>query len=1353
ATFKPISLSQISLSSTHQRQTPSLAMYPRRSPASPPPPVWLTWKNWESVAVGISELPREASTYVLWEAFSKEGNIFSIDIFEDRNGNRSSRGRIRFKPPPARDFWLDQTYPLKLRSGLTCYLHLNIELNFYDPWVPSPVCEGVLYPTEIELNLTKLDIGVCPDETTFFPMRTFENSDSLKAVVDVRNRALYILFELTIRQSKMNSPHIAAPPSLFRIRVKFIELSKIWETRNDDTSEQSYVIVLDAPPIFHRQSSTPAFNSEVIWRASDTWYRQTSVVHNPLSQANITTNLRKSGQIIDTGRWNVFKITFSPDDVNNLKVIQEILKDHNIVVNDGSNLTESTVRPQAVWQWIDHTELTHGISMLENLYDQDFIHLSFPVRYQLEVCLSNRYFSEFAVTKSFLLKLVDLGETDAKLLLEHVATSRKTYLNPMQIFNLQFRKPKPKLSKYCCYMRIARVTPTTIYYSTPTVDTSNRVTRRYIEFADRFLRVRFTDEVTQGRIHSSFNDSNDETFTRVKRTLTRGITIGGRHYEFLAFGNSQFREHGAYFFAPTPDLTAAHIRAWMGQFNHIRNIAKCAARLGQCFSTTRPVSGCRVEIKMCEEVVRNGFTFSDGVGKISKFLAEMTVTDLDIETRTGKPPSAFQFRLGGCKGLLVVSPDPRPKEIHIRPSQLKFEADAAGLEIIRWSRYYPATLNRQMILALSALRISDRVFHQKLNIMLEDLNLAMSQVEPAVRQLHRFVDPNHITISLARMVKEGFMQTNEPFVTSMLQLWKTWHLKNIKEKAHIVIDQGANLFGCMDEIGVLKGQFNQSTNLRNSSYEERIAALPEIFVQVCRLEGGKPVIIKGLCIIARNPSLHAGDIRVVNAVDKPELRYLCDVVVLPQTGDRDLASMCSGGDLDGDDYMILWDQDLIPQNWFMTPMKYTSKKAPDLDHDVTVDEITSFFVTYMKNDRLPRIAHAHMAHADRLSGGVLENKCQQLARLHSDAVDYVKTGSVANMDRDLEPRQWPHFMEKKHKRPEQIYQSRKILGQIYDAVETKDFTPTLNLPFDARILNCGLVPASEQYLEFAADLKFEYDTAVRRIMAQFDIKTEFEVWSTFVMSHNCLCRDYKIHEDLGRVAGSLREGFRQKCYEKVGGRTFEETAPLVVALYRVTHEEMTYALQAQGNPILNDYDDTDELGSEASDKIQLPLISFPWVFHESLGRIATGNFKIPVVDEVVDGELPQVKKKIYTQAEVQMLLAGLKSHATEMATKSDSIGSFSPKSAPPIQNSPQGHCNDSAVNFDPHVPGVESGIHLGGLHESKEAAELSTDKKSHKAGEAGDQGCEAINIVEIVEENGGVEPSALDDLLRLIGQD
>jgi len=36
-----------------------------------------------------------------------------------------------------------------------------------------------------------------------------------------------------------------------------------------------------------------------------------------------------------------------------------------------------------------------------------------------------------------------------------------------------------------------------IYFGTPYVETSNRVLRQYAEHADRFLRVRFTDEKFQ----------------------------------------------------------------------------------------------------------------------------------------------------------------------------------------------------------------------------------------------------------------------------------------------------------------------------------------------------------------------------------------------------------------------------------------------------------------------------------------------------------------------------------------------------------------------------------------------------------------------------------------------------------------------------------------------------------------------------------------------------------------------------------------------------------------------------------------------------------------------------------------
>jgi RNA-dependent RNA polymerase len=1029
-------------------------------------------------------------------------------------------------------------------------------------------------------------------------------------------------------------------------------------------------------------------------------------------------------------------------------LVADIFQDYNITIKDGSHFVENPDRPVPVWQWIDFSESksNKASALLQDLGDQNYIHLSFRVRYQLEVCLSQGYLSEFTMTREFVEKIKDLGDDQATRLLEFVATEKKQYLNPMKIFDLKFFKgvTDSKIPSYCCFMHTARVTPTTIYYNTPTVDISNRVVREWANKGapGRFLRVRFTDERTEGRINASLGDSNDEIYTRVKRTLSNGITIGDRRYEFLAFGNSQFREHGAYFFAPDAGVSAATIRAWMGQFNHIRNVARYAARLGQCFSTTRAFTGSSVQTAPCDDVIRNGFTFSDGVGKISKFLAQMVTSQHKIKTIAGDPPSAFQFRLGGAKGMLVVSPDPLPQEVHLRPSQQKFETNQAGLEIIRWSQFSLATLNRQLILVLSALDVPDQVFHKKLNSMLGGFHRAMCNDLKAIQLLQKYIDPNQTTLTLAQMVSDGFRRQEEPFVTTMLELWKSWHLKHLKEKAKIAIDQGANLLGVMDETGVLKGYFKNALPPGRASYAQKLAALPEIFVQVCRLDGGDEYeVIEGICILARNPSLHPGDIRVVRAVNKPELQALRDVVVLPQTGDQDIASMCSGGDLDGDDYLVIWDPDLIPGKWFVESMDYKGTKAPDLDHDVTVDEITSFFVTYMKNDCLPRIAHAHLAWADRLPRGVWEEKCIHLAQLHSDAVDYNKSGAHARMARSLDPKFWPHFMEKRYKRPSSIYKSTKILGQLYDAVVTPNFVPKLEKPFDSRILESPLAAASEVYMEYARELKAEFDMNMRQIMAQYEINTEFEVWSTFVLRHGFVIRDYKMQEDLGRIVGTLRRGFRHQCYDKVG-RDGGNIPPLVIAMYRVTQEQVAAALEARRKEALQ----REDFSIVEVDSTEFPLISFPWIFPDVLGNVATGRARqAPVSDESEgdDSGKPIGDGVVYTHPQILKIVEGMDEgvkpkNIKENNTKTKAeVGS---SSAGPNQEliarrridktKPKPQDKDESVSFDEDDEN-EGGVEIGAAED---------DKMEKKEAVPGD----------IVEREGDVRPSALDALINMI---
>ena len=223
----------------------------------------------------------------------------------------------------------------------------------------------------------------------------------------------------------------------------------------------------------------------------------------------------------------------------------------------------------------------------------------------------------------------------------------------------------------------------------------------------------------------------------------------------------------------------------------------------------------------------------------------------------------------------------------------------------------------------------------------------------------------------------------------------------------------------------------------------------------------------------------------------------------------------------------------------------------------------------------------------------------KLANLHSMAVDYVKTGQPAEMSSDLKPLKWPHFMEKIGKQQHQIYTSKKVLGQLYDQVERIDFVPAFAAPFDTRILQAYTL--DESILQSAREIKVEYDAHMRRIMAQQEIKTEFEVWSTFVLQHSSTSNSFKFHEQIGEISMALKDQFRLICHERAGGKDYEHIGPFVAAMYEVTAREVTAAVEechrmrivgGQQKPIREMTPST------------MPLMSFPWLFQDILGKIA-----------------------------------------------------------------------------------------------------------------------------------------------------
>ena len=966
----------------------------------------------------------------------------------------------------------------------------------------------------------------------------------------------------------------------------------------------SLIICVEFPPEFSRKyddrSSHKADASS--WSAKDAWYRSVDILYNFEAAKSLPARLHNDKSLINIGRWTTYRLLLDlgKNERGAYRQFLDALSDFNIAVKRDPDFKCTNDRIPPVFDFIDfHPDAAKEYkSFADELMDDSVCHLAFEVRYQLEVCISEGCLNEYNISRQFVDQLNKLNFERARDLLVEVAAHKKRIYNPMSIFeSTRVRKPKRKTPDYAFSVHTAIVTPTTIYFGTPSVEISNRVVRRFSEHADRFLRVRFTDERPKGNIYSTQRDTLNEVFTRVKRTLMNGIVIGDRHYEFLAFGNSQFRENGAYFFCPLPHVSAAKIRKWMGNFQDIKTVAKYAARLGQCFSTTRAIHGSRVTIRELEDVTsKDGkYTFSDGVGIISKFLAQVAASEIGVLTASGDPPSAIQFRLGGCKGVLVVWPLANKRDIYIRKSQHKFDADHEGLEIIRWSQFSAAHLNRQLIAILTSLGVADRVFTDKLDKQLAELSEAMENPNTAVRMLQREIDPNQMTLEVAEMVNNRFQMAREPFMMSILHLWRAFSIKYLKEKAKLAIEDGAVLLGCLDESGKLQGHWNHRH--KNVQRNREVASLPQIFIQLSKgaLAGdGKSHIVEGIVLLARNPSLHPGDIRVVNAVDVPELHHLKDVVVLPKTGDRDLAGMCSGGDLDGDDFLVLWDKDLIPREWNHEPMDYTPPPPLTVSHAITVDDITSFFVQYMKNDSLGSIAMAHLATADASRLGAKDPRCVELARLHSMAVDYAKSGQPAQMPAKLKPRQWPHFMENRSVK----YHSKTALGKLYDRVELVDFVPVYDLQFDARILDSFNLDAS--LLHAAASIKEDYDAAVRRIMAQHDIATDFEVWSTFVLHHAKHKKDFKFHEEIGQLSTVLKDTFRNRCCTEAGGRDFEKLAPFVAAMYTVTSRQVSEAVK-----------DAALHGQQTNRQLarQMPLMSFPWLFPSILGEIAMGRVK------------------------------------------------------------------------------------------------------------------------------------------------
>ncbi|GAA6064674.1 hypothetical protein JCM10212_001790 [Sporobolomyces blumeae] len=548
---------------------------------------------------------------------------------------------------------------------------------------------------------------------------------------------------------------------------------------------------------------------------------------------------------------------------------------------------------------------------------------------------------------------------------------------------------------------------------------------------------------------SSLADT-DRSSLRPLFAPTGGLEIAGREFEFLGYSQSALKDHSTWFVAPFESdgkvMIAESIRSSLGDFFSVINIpARYMARLAQAFTATQPA----LELSP-DQIVRiddikspAGSCMTDGVGKVSPALAdeieEVLHRDRPKERRK-ENPSAYQFRLGGAKGMLVVDPLLDGKQVQLRPSQIKYEGTSRGLDnALSFTRPFPCYLNRPLIKIVEDLGIPGSTFLALQNAFVARIQASSTTLVEAAKLLDKtgLAGPSKLSstlYNLERVLGLG-AEDVDPFLQNCEEVAISDAVRSVKFKARIPIKDSWMLVGIADEDGYLgEGE-----------------------VYACVRAPGQPAIyLEGEVCISRSPSVHPGDVQVVRAVGKlpdgiaPHLRTLVNCVVFSVNGSRSLPLCLGGGDLDGDLYQLITLPPLIPRRDKLHPAAdYAAPRMERLSRPATIDHGVDFFLGYVTSDLLGVVGSRHLQLSDYYPDGTLHPDCLKLAKLHSDAVDYPKTGVAVDARQlpkspsELKPQFmcgefWAHL---KRGEGRYYYTSEKALGQLFRAIPLKAVCP------------------------------------------------------------------------------------------------------------------------------------------------------------------------------------------------------------------------------------------------------------------------------------------------------------------------